>query len=171
MDILISSNLERLLYFVSDAEQTAAYMAQLNQEGRYTVSQDIKQKIDDTFVGYCANEEQTAQTLKNFYQAYGYLADTHTSVALHCAEQYRKDTADQKKMIVASTASPYKFAADVYRSITEKEASADTGALQDLSALTNTDITPPLCGLSEKPVRFDRTIDPAEMLEEVYRFM
>jgi len=86
-------------------------------------------------------------------------------------EQYRKDTADQKKMIVASTASPYKFAADVYRSITEKEASADTGALQDLSALTNTDITPPLCGLSEKPVRFDRTIDPAEMLEEVYRFM
>ncbi len=171
MDILISSNLERLLYFVSDAEQTASYMAQLNQDGRYTVSHDIKEKIDDTFVGYFADEKQTAQTLRKFYETYGYLADTHTSVALCCAEQYRAESGDDRKMIVASTASPYKFAADVYRSITEKEASAGTGALDDLSALTHTDITAPLCGLAEKPIRFDRTIASSEMLEEVYQFM
>ena len=78
---------------------------------------------------------------------------------------------DGKKMIVASTASPYKFAADVYRSITGLEASADTGALDDLSALTKTEVTLPLRGLSEKEVRFKKVIEASEMLEEVYSFM
>ncbi len=171
MDILISSNLERLLYFVSDAKQTAAYMKQLNECGSYTVSPEIKSMIDENFVGFCANEEKTAETLRRFYEKEGYLADTHTSVALSCAEQYVEQTGDSRKMIVASTASPYKFAADVYASITGKEASADTGALGDLSDLTGTEITLPLRGLAEKEIRFDTVIEAEEMLKAVYRFM
>lgn len=171
MDILISSNLERLLYFSIGAEQTKEYMSQLNRNGSYTVSEDVKKTISDNFVGYCADEEETAETLHAFYQTYGYLADTHTSVALHCAERYQKDAHDGKKMIVASTASPYKFAADVYHAIAKKNASADTGALEDLSKLTDTEITAPLRNLADRPVRFSKIIEAEEMLQEVYDFM
>ena len=116
-------------------------MAELAKNGKYTVSEEIKNIIDENFVGYFANEEETAKTLKKFYETNGYLADTHTSVALYCAEKYMAETGDTKKMIVASTASPYKFASDVYEAITGKKASAETGALDDLSALTSTEIT------------------------------
>lgn len=171
MDILISSNLERLLYFTSDAAETASYMQQLNANGAYTVSPAIKAKIDENFVGYFADESETAQTLQRFYEQYHYLADTHTSVALHCAEAYLAESHDDRKMIVASTASPYKFAADVYEAIAHQKASADTGALADLAKLTDTEITLPLRNLAERDVRFTKVIDADEMLQEVYRFM
>lgn len=171
MDILISSNLERLLYFTAGAELTASYMTELNQTGKYTVSDEIKEKIAQNFVGYYADEKETAETLKHFYGNAGYLADTHTSVALNCAEKFMSEHNDGKKMIVASTASPYKFAADVYKAITEKDAGADTAALDDLSALTSTEITLPLRNLAEREVRFKNVIDAKDMLEEVYKFM
>ena len=171
MDILISSNLERLLYFIAGTEETVANMKALNTVGCYHVSDTVREKISESFVGYCADENETASTLKKFYETNGYLADTHTSVALACAEKYVAETGDTRKMIVASTASPYKFAADVYRAITDKDASADTGALDDLSALTNTEITYPLRNLAEREIRFSKVIDADAMLEEVYRFM
>ncbi|MBQ9085886.1 MAG: threonine synthase [Clostridia bacterium] len=171
MDILISSNLERLLYFSSSASETADYMADLKTTGKYTVSGAIKEKIDKNFVGYFASEEETANTLKKFYDEHHYLADTHTSVALSCAEKYMNEVNDGKKIIVASTASPYKFAADVYHAISRKDASADTGALDDLSALTGTEITLPLRNLAQRPIRFEQIIEADEMLNEVYKFM
>ena len=171
MDILISSNLERLIYFASDADTTARYMSELNTNGKYTVSDEIKTKISENFFGYFANEEETAKTIKKYFNENKYLADTHTSVAFACAEKYMSDNNDGKKMIVASTASPYKFAADVYRSISDKKASDGTGALDDLSALTNTEITLPLRDLDKKEIRFTKIIDASEMLDEVYKFM
>jgi threonine synthase len=171
MDILISSNLERLLFFAAGAEKTADYMKKLNEDGAYTVSDDVKSLIDDNFVGYYADENRTRKTLDHFYRDYGYLADTHTSVALDCAEQYIAKTGDKTKMIVASTASPYKFASDVYEAIAKKPASADTGALDDLSALTSTEISYPLRGLAERKVNFNTVIDKDDMLDEVYKFM
>ena len=171
MDILISSNLERLLYFTAGAEKTASYMKQLSENGVYTVSEDVMSVISANFEGYFADEASTKKTLAHFYGDFGYLADTHTSVALDCAEQYIAKTGDTKKMIVASTASPYKFAADVYEAIANKEASADTGALDDLSALTNTEITYPLKGLAERTVNFNTVIASEDMLKEVYKFM
>ena len=171
MDILISSNLERLLYFVSDAETTAAYMSELNSNGKYTVSDDIKSKIGENFYGYYADEEETAKTIKRYFNELGYLADTHTSVALACAEKFIDANKDGKKMIVASTASPYKFASDVYSSITDKVASDGTGALDDLSNATNTDITLPLKDLDKKEVRFTKVIEASEMLDEVYKLI
>ncbi len=171
MDILISSNLERLLYFTAGAEATADYMNQLSKNGVYTVSDDIRSLIAENFEGYFANEDSTRKTLKHFYNDYDYLADTHTSVALDCAEQYMSKTGDNKKIIVASTASPYKFAADVYQAITGKAASADTGALDDLSKLTDTEISYPLRGLAERKINFDKVIESADMLTAVYDFM
>ena len=171
MDILISSNLERLLYFVSDAETTAAYMSELNLNGKYTVSDDIKAKISENFCGYFADETETANTVKKYFNDMGYLADTHTSVALACAKKFIADNNDGKKMIVASTASPYKFAADVYCAITDKKASDGTGALDDLSSVTDTEITLPLRDLDKKEVRFTKVIDPYDMLKEVYKFI
>ena len=171
MDILISSNLERLIYFASDAETTAQYMSELNSNGKYTVSDEIKEKISENFCGYFADEAETAKTIKKFFDEVNYLADTHTSVALTCAEKYMADNKDGKKIIVASTASPYKFAADVYSSIADKKASDGTEALDDLSALTHTEITLPLRDLDKKQIRFTKIIDASEMLEEVYKFM
>ena len=171
MDILISSNLERLLYFTAGSEKTADYMKQLNTTGRYEVSEDIKSLISDNFVGYFANEEETAATLRKFYEELGYLADTHTSVALNCAEKYISETGDCKKMIIASTASPYKFAADVYKSITGTDAPDGTAALDELSKLTSTDISYPLKDLDKRSVNFNKVIKKDEMLQEVYNFM
>ena len=170
MDILISSNLERLLYFTAGTEKTAEYMNQLNTFGRYKVSDDVKIKIADNFVGYCADEQETADTLREIYNG-GYLADTHTSVAFCCAEKYLSDFDDKTKMVVVSTASPYKFAADVYKSITGENANEGTAALDQLSALTDTEISYPLKDLDKRNVNFDTVIDSDRMLEEVYKFM
>ena len=171
MDILISSNLERLLYFVAGTEATASYMKKLSDEGRYEVNDDVKKAVAENFAGYFADEKETADTLRKFYNELNYLADTHTSVALNCAEKYIADTNDNRKMIVVSTASPYKFAADVYKSITGNEASEGTGALDDLSALTDTDISYPLKDLDKRKVNFDKVIAKEDMLNEVYNFM
>ena len=171
MDILISSNLERLLAFTAGTAETRKYMKELSENGKYTVSDNVKNTIAENFVGYFADEASTANTLKKFYDEKNYLADTHTSVALDCAEQYIKETGDTHKMIVASTASPYKFAADVYKSITDKPATSDTDALDELSALTSTEITYPLRNLTERKVNFNMVIDPKDMLNEVYKFM
>ena len=171
MDILISSNLERLLCFAAGEEKTAGYMKELAATGKYTVDADVKATIDENFIGFCADETETAETLKAFYEEHGYLADTHTSVALNCALKYMSKYNDGKKMIVASTASPYKFAADVYKSITNTAADSDTAALDQLSALTNTEISYPLRNLTERKVNFDTVIEADEMLSAVYKFM
>ncbi len=171
MDILISSNLERLLYFTAGTEETASYMKQLNEMGKYSVGEDVLSVIKQNFEGYYADEAETADTLKKFYTDYGYLADTHTSVALNCAEKYISQSNDNKKMIVVSTASPYKFAADVYKSIAGTEAADGTAALNQLSELTGTEISYPLKDLDKRKVNFDKVIKKEDMLKEVYNFM
>jgi threonine synthase len=171
MDILISSNLERLLYFTAGSEKTGAYMAQLNSEGKYTVDAEVKSAIDQNFVGFFADEKQTAQTIHTYFERHGYLCDTHTAVALSCAAQYQNSTGDFAPMVVDSTASPYKFANNVYRSATGKEPTDDLAALKELSDATNTEIPYPLAGLAKRKVRFERVIDADQMLSEVYAYL
>jgi threonine synthase len=171
MDILISSNLERLLYFTSDATETTKYMTALAKDGKYTVSSEIKSKIDENFVGYCADESETAKTLNKYFNEYNYLADTHTSVALCCAEKYISAHNDTKKMIVASTASPYKFAIDVYRSLYHAEPTDALSALDELSAKTGTSIPYPLCGIGERSVRFTDVVPSADMWKAVQKYL
>ena len=171
MDILISSNLERLLYFCAGSDATADYMKKLNTEGKYSVSDEILSKIHENFLGYYSDEKSTSETIKDYYDNHGYLADTHTSVALNCAEQYIKESGDTTPMVVASTASPYKFAVDVYESLTDKRTSDDLEALAALSEYSNTEITYPLRDLDKREVRFTQTIEADNMLDEVYNYI
>ena len=110
MDILISSNLERLIYTIAgqDAGKNAELMRQLKEEGVYEITEEMRGQLGD-FVGGFATEEETKETIKNTYEKTGYVTDTHTAGAAHVCAQYRKESGDEKKCLVASTASPYKF--------------------------------------------------------------
>ena len=170
MDILISSNLERLLYFTAGSEKTADYMKQLNTTGAYSVDAEVFAKICENFVGYFADEKTTADTIRACWEKYGYLSDTHTAVAISAAEQYIAETGDMLPMVIDSTASPYKFAADVLKSLCGEKPDDDLEALEMLSKLTKTEITKPLRGLADRKVNFNDVIDADEMLEKVYLF-
>lgn len=167
MDILISSNLERLLYLIAGPEKTAKYMEDLKNNGKYSVTPDILSKISETFVGYFASESGTAKTIRTIYKNHLYLSDTHTAVAFNCAEQYLVETSDNKTIVVASTASPYKFAGDVYKSLTEKDPSGNLEALEELNLLTNVEIPLPLRNIGTRKVRFEKTIEKDYMKDYV----
>jgi threonine synthase len=146
-------------------------MKQLNTEGKYTVDADVKAAIDENFVGYFASEKQTEQTIHTYFERHGYLCDTHTAVALCCAAQYQNQTGDFAPMVVDSTASPYKFANDVYRAVTGEDPSDELNALKELSSKTETEIPYPLAGLAKRKVHFDTVIDANDMLSEVYKYL
>ena len=163
MDILISSNLERLLCFTAGEERTAAYMESLKKDGAYTVDADVLAAINQNFSGYFADEAATAETIKTYFEKYGYLADTHTAVALSAAEQYIATLDEVRPTVVDSTASPYKFAADVYESLGKTQPADPLAALDELAAATDTEIPYPLRGLGQREVRFTQVIDAADM--------
>ena len=163
MDILISSNLERLLCFTAGEERTAAYMESLKKDGAYTVEADVLAAINENFSGYFADEAATAETIKTYFEKYGYLADTHTAVAISAAEQYIATLDEVRPIVVDSTASPYKFAADVYESLGKTQPADPLAALDELAAATDTEIPYPLRGLGQREVRFTQVIDAADM--------
>ncbi|MBR7112478.1 MAG: threonine synthase [Clostridia bacterium] len=171
MDILISSNLERLLYFAAGAEKTAAYMRSLNETGAYTVDAATKSVIDAHFAGYYADEQATAKTIRDTMDEYGYLIDTHTAVAVSAAKDYQTKTGDKKPMVVASTASPYKFAADVYTALTDRTPTSPLGALDELSMRTGVEITYPLRGIAERQVRFTDVIESRDMPATMFAYL
>lgn len=163
MDILISSNLERLLYFVAGSEKTANYMKQLSTVGAYSVDPAEKAKIDKTFVGFFADEKSTAECIKNDFEKYGYLHDTHTAVGFDAAKQFLNDTEYTCPIVVDSTASPYKFAADVLASLNGEKTDDPLAALDILSSSTDTEIPYPLCGIATRKVNFDKVVKADEM--------
>ena len=163
MDILISSNLERLLYIALGTEKTRTYMAQLNECGRYELSKDDFAKISESFVGYYTSEDETAEPIKSVYENKNCLIDTHTAVAVHATLAYMSDYKAERKIVAASTASPYKFARDVYRSLTGGDASGDLEALEELNRLTGVDIPTPLSSVLTKEIRHTGIIDKCDM--------
>lgn len=167
MDILISSNLERYLYLSVGSKTTAKYMKELSENGRYSVDGDTLAKLKESFAGYYCDEENTASTIKETYEKNSYLSDTHTAVALYCAKKYIEETGDGTKMLVVSTASPYKFADNVYYSLTGKKSESSLAALDDLYKLTNVKIPTPLANIGERKVRFTKSIDKDAMAKEV----
>ena len=171
MDILISSNLERLLYFTAGSEKTAEYMKQLNTTGAYTVDADVFAKITENFVGYFADEKTTAETIRACWEKYGYLSDTHTAVAISAAEQYIAESGDTLPMVIDSTASPYKFANNVYRAVSSQEPESDLAALDALAEATQTEIPYPLAGLAQRKVRFDKVVNKEDMAAAVLEYL
>ncbi len=163
MDILISSNLERLLYVTLGAEKTAEYMLRLAKEGRYTIEKEELSLIQEHFVGYYTSEEETRATIADVYKNKNCLIDTHTAVAVHAADCYANDSGAERKILAVSTASPYKFARDVYFSLCGKEPTDELSALRELSELTGVEIPYPLSGLTNKKVLHTQIIDKSEM--------
>ena len=170
MDILISSNLERLLYLLGGAERNAQYMRELAENGRYSLDTDIKATIDKDFTGYFCDEANTAQTIKETFDAHRYLCDTHTAVGLYCAKQYYKQSHSKNHLLLASTASPYKFASDVYTALTKNTAGDELRALAALADYTGIEIPAPLRDIDKRAVRFTKTIDADEMKADVLHF-
>ncbi len=161
MDILISSNLERLLYLVCGSGETAGYMAELATCGSYTVSSSVKRELDHSFSGGCCDEAHTAEEIRHIYRDYGYLCDTHTAVGLYCAEEYLSKVDDKRKILAVSTASPYKFAPSVLEAIDSEKPENELEALDRLEALTGVRIPAPLAGIAKRKIRFD----PAEAIK------
>ena len=142
MDILISSNLERLIYLITgeDSDKTKELMAGLKSGGSYTVTDGMRSKLADFAAGF-ASEEETAACIRRIYDKTGYVMDTHTAVAAHVCEQYRSRSADTRKCVVASTASPYKFVKSVMTAIDGEYQSEDEFALlEELKRVSGTEL-------------------------------
>lgn len=142
MDILISSNLERLIYVAAgrDSEKTKALMEELKADGSYTITEDMKERLADFAAGY-ADEKETAANIKAVYEETGYVMDTHTSVASYVCRSYREESKDDKKCVIASTASPYKFVKSVMTAIDDKYEGADEfSLLKELQEISRVDM-------------------------------
>lgn len=171
MDILVSSNLERLLYLLSDcdAELVAKYMSELKTVGEYTVNSDILSKLQNEFWAEYCGDSETFDTIKGVYEKYGYLCDTHTAVGWNVAEKFIKETGNRNKTVVLSTASPYKFAASVEKAIGETPVDNEFEVMKQLSEKTGTEIPAGLKILEDLPVLHTDVIETNEMLGYVLK--
>ena len=139
MDILVSSNLERLLYCLSgDASLVAGYMQQLKEQGNYTVTPEIRKAVAEQFWAGCCDDAGTARTIREVYEQDGYLMDTHTAVAWDVLRQYRSETGDLAPAVVLSTASPFKFSDSVLAALGEPGDAPGTVLLERLAEKTGT---------------------------------
>ena len=165
MDILVSSNLERLLYLSCgrDAAKTKELMEQLSKNGKYEITPEMKEFMKDFSAGY-ADMEENAKEIKKVFDDTGYLIDTPTGVAAAVYEQYKTKTGDTTKTIIASTASPYKFSPSVLEAIAKEPVSGDEYAMVDqLHELSNLPIPAALADLKNKERRFTSCIDKNDL--------
>ncbi len=170
MDILISSNLERLLYLLTGRDDAVIrdWFGKLASEGRYEVSADVKAKLQEEFcAGYC-DDEQTKEVIHEIYEKYSYTCDTHTAVAVKVYEDYKKATGDTTKTVIASTASPYKFSAAVLEAVQNGKSDLDEYDMIDkLAELSKMPVPSALADLRNKPERFNDVIDKADQKKYV----
>ncbi|MCL2018493.1 MAG: threonine synthase [Oscillospiraceae bacterium] len=158
MDILISSNLERLIYQYHLSEQECSslkgWFTALKDKGRYEVNDRVKEKLTaDFYAGWCG-EEKTKAVIKGIFDDYSYLMDPHTAVAYGVYAEYREETGDKIKTVIAATASPYKFCAAVYDALGKTPDADEFKTAEDLEKLTNTEMPEPLAKTRGLPVRF-----------------
>ena len=169
MDILVSSNLERLLYLSCgrDAAKTKAMMEQLSANGKYEITEDMKEFMKDFAAGY-ADMEQNAKEIRKVFDDTGYLIDTHTGVAAAVYEQYKKKTGDMTKTVIASTASPYKFSSSVMEAVLGKKEDADEFALIDeMERISGVKIPQAIEEIRDAKILHNRQCKPEEMEETV----
>ena len=172
MDILVSSNLERLLYHLSgnNSEEISRLMNSLKTESKYTVSDAVREAVQQQFVGGCADDAEVADTIKSVFDKSGYLCDTHTAVAVRVYEDYRAKSGDETPTVIASTASPYKFAPAILEALGGAESEKPYNQLAELNAKTGWNIPQPLGSLRDKEIRFTGVCnnDKASMQDTVY---
>ena len=169
MDILISSNLERLLFDLYDEDDAAvrALYASLAETGSFTVSGEVKEKLQSLFWGDFCDDDATEATIRAAFEEDSYLCDTHTAVAVHAAMHYRRETGDNTRLVVASTANPYKFAASVLGAVYDELPEDEYEQIGTLERLSGLCVPKSLAELKDKPVRFTRSIEREAIEEEV----
>ena len=173
MDILISSNLERLIYMIAgcDATKTTELMDSLKKTGKYTITDEMKARLLD-FTGGYATEAQTAAVIKALYEKTGYVMDTHTAVAAHVYNEYKKATGDDKVTVIASTASPYKFTRSVMGAIDAKyESWSDFDLVDELSRIAKVAVPNAIEEIRTAPVLHDTVCETEKMQAEVEKFL
>lgn len=172
MDILISSNLERLLYDLSacDDARVRSFMSSLAATGRYEVDDTIRNSLREHFwAGFC-DDEGTRGAIYDIYNEYSYVSDPHTAVALNVYKQYRAKTADETKTIIASTASPFKFAGDVLSAIQGSPVDAnEEERVQKLAELSMSKPPRQISSLFNKPVRFSDACEKEKLTEAIFK--
>lgn len=165
MDILISSNLERLLYLMSgeDDTQIQEWFGKLAAEGKYEVSDAVKAQLAAEFsAGYC-DDAQTKACIRRNFEKYSYTCDTHTAVAVQVYEDYVEKTGDMTKTLIASTASPYKFSASVLAALGADTNADEFALVEKLHEVSGLPVPPSLAGLKNAEIRFTDTIAKNEM--------
>ena len=173
MDILISSNLERLIYRIAgnDAAKNKELMLALNSNGEYTITEDMKKNLD-CFYGNYASEEETSATIKRVYESDKYIMDTHTAVAATVYDKYVKETGDTLPTVIASTASPYKFTRSVMNSIDKSyDSQTDFELVDELNRLSGVKVPQAIEDIRTAPVRHNTVCDKENMLDEVKKFL
>ncbi len=175
MDILISSNLERLLYILCgrDDKTVNEWFGKLKTDGKYTISDDVKAQIKDLFYADCCDDVKTKETIHSTYADYGYLADTHTSVALNVCNAYIEKTGDNTPIIVASTASPFKFSKAVLSAVEEnaKDYDDEFSTVDALEKISSLKAPEQLAELKGKKVRFTKVTSKENMADVVFEML
>lgn len=171
MDILVSSNLERLLFDLTgrDAGKVAGWMRELSETGRYTVDPAVAAEIKKLFwAGFC-DDSETKAVIREIYGKHGYLCDTHTAVAVGVYEKYKKETGSRRPAVIASTASPFKFAASVLDALAPEQAKgSEFHMVEKLSETTGWRVPASLAGLNGRTVRFSEDCERDRMIDVVY---
>ncbi len=172
MDILISSNLERLIHRISDVDdQTKAMMVSLTEEGKYTITSTMSEKLED-FYGNFADQEETAQAISSVFEKSDYLMDPHTAVGYKVLEKYRAATGDETKTVVVSTASPYKFTRSTMTAIDAAYGQeSDFDLVQDMHKVTSVEIPNAIHEVLNAPIRHEAICKVDEMIDEVKGFL
>jgi threonine synthase len=170
MDILISSNLERLLYLLTNENDAKIrdWFSQLSKTGKYEVDDEVKKILTDEFyAGFC-DDNGTKDTIKSIFEKYSYTCDTHTAVAVKVYEDYKAETGDTTKTLIASTASPYKFSASVLSAIdADNKIEDEYEMVERLNKLSNIPVPSALADLKNKKQRFTKVIDRESMKDFV----
>ena len=173
MDILISSNLERLIYKITgnDAEKNAEFMKALTTEGKYEITGEMKAQLED-FYGNYATEAETADVIKEVYTKADYVLDTHTAVAAKVYKKYKADTKDDTKTVIASTASPYKFSRSVMSAIDSKyETMEDFDLIDELTKISGVAEPNAIKEIRTAKVLHDTVCEVNEMKDVVKKFL
>lgn len=169
MDILISSNLERLLFEIGgrDDKYVKELMSDLKTNGKYNVNLGDLRNNAPQFLGDCSDENETLDSIDNFYETNDYLLDPHTAVAVCVYGKYVSDTNDETKTVIISTASPYKFPSDVYDALTGDVIEDSIKASKKLHSYTGEEIPEPLKGLDKREIRFTDCVSKENIKQAV----
>ena len=175
MDILVSSNLERLLFIASgySDEFVREMMDDLKKKGRYTMPENVMSAINSVFRAGCCDDEGTKETIRETFENYGYLCDTHTAVGVNVYEKYEKETGDKTPAVIDSTANPFKFSRSVLDAVMPgaSEGLDEFATVSELARVTKTSCPPQLADLRDKPVRFRDVCDRDSMEKAVFRLL